>query len=259
MLAADAPNYTDIMQGWGSVLGVLVSGLAVLITGLLLWHEMKARREEREDQEAVQARLIVLMSETIDGDEGMVTRWNVVNHSAAPVYDVYAVLVWRVEDPVIKQGSMTVRRMNAGMVGIRQTLPYLAPGQTTVLEIPLQDAPMNADALSSINLTATYTDAAGIRWQRKGIDQPVKDRQPPDRTLDPHGDLKFAPLLWQYLWVISKPARWLRRRAKRVVNAIYRHMHVRVMGRLYSVPLHHAEEMTPRRRVKGPHSVDLFP
>lgn len=46
------------MQAWGSLLGVGVSTLAVIITGLLLRHEMRARRDDKEDAEVAQARLV---------------------------------------------------------------------------------------------------------------------------------------------------------------------------------------------------------
>src|SRR4051794_31199066 len=60
------------MQGWGTVLSVPLSLFAVMFTGLLLRHEIRVRREERDDADAAQARLVWLDTiETGSTPEGM--------------------------------------------------------------------------------------------------------------------------------------------------------------------------------------------
>ncbi|MEU4215885.1 hypothetical protein [Actinoplanes sp. NPDC026623] len=65
-LATEIPNITDWMQGWGSLAAAVTSALAVLFTGWLLRHEIRARREEQADSAGAQARLIVGTVASVD-------------------------------------------------------------------------------------------------------------------------------------------------------------------------------------------------
>jgi hypothetical protein len=217
VLAADAPNYTDIMQGWGSVLGVLVSGLAVLITGMLLRHEMKARREEKAEQEAAQARLIVVALESAEGDEETISaHWTVVNHSQAPIYDLTTNLRYR---------GATARGAKP------RHLPYLPPEKTVTIDLPPSDPPVHKDMLGLFELTAGYTDAAGVRWRRVDTRQPEKHNGFLDAIASTGPRDPSLRLVWLYVWPISDPARWLRSKFRRAVAALYNHMSWRVRWR----------------------------
>jgi H+/gluconate symporter-like permease len=57
VLAADTPSVTDWMQGWGSLLAVITSLVAIIFTALLLRHEVRARRQDQAEMMAGQARL----------------------------------------------------------------------------------------------------------------------------------------------------------------------------------------------------------
>ena len=54
------PSVTDWMQGWGTVLGALFSGIAALGAVILIWHELSVRREERLEREVAQARTVIV-------------------------------------------------------------------------------------------------------------------------------------------------------------------------------------------------------
>jgi hypothetical protein len=91
VLATEAPKITDWMQGWGSIAGLVMSTLAVLLTGLLFRHEIRVRREERQDSEAAQARLVLPLllhfsnqAESGSGEYESI-EWEVTNHSPAPI------------------------------------------------------------------------------------------------------------------------------------------------------------------------------
>jgi hypothetical protein len=68
LLSADAPNYADIMQAWGSILALPLALGAMVFTGLLLRHELRTRREDFYHSDSAQARLAVL--EGIAYDDG---------------------------------------------------------------------------------------------------------------------------------------------------------------------------------------------
>jgi hypothetical protein len=88
VLAAEDPKITDWMQAWGSVAGLAMSTLAVLLTGILFRHEIRVRRDEKESAESAQAQLVVVGVDHFlgDGDKGWTgTSWFVRNESTAPI------------------------------------------------------------------------------------------------------------------------------------------------------------------------------
>jgi hypothetical protein len=88
LVAAEVPNTADWMQGWGAVISLPLSLLAVLFTGRLLRHEIRARREERADLESRQARLVRVQIDR-DLDKNAATYSFIVhNLSPASIYDV---------------------------------------------------------------------------------------------------------------------------------------------------------------------------
>lgn len=88
LVAAEVPNTADWMQGWGAVISLPLSLLAVLFTGWLLRHEIRTRRAERADLESRQARLIRVQIDR-DLDEDTATYSFIVhNLSTASIYDV---------------------------------------------------------------------------------------------------------------------------------------------------------------------------
>jgi hypothetical protein len=79
------------MQAWGTVLALPLSLGALIFTGLLLRHEMRARREERLQATAAQARLVRAARDFTfaAGDDGTIeAQRKVFNHSDKPVFDV---------------------------------------------------------------------------------------------------------------------------------------------------------------------------
>jgi hypothetical protein len=52
MFLAEAPNTADWMQGYGAVISLPLSLLAVLFTGWLLRHEIRNRRQDEADKVA---------------------------------------------------------------------------------------------------------------------------------------------------------------------------------------------------------------
>jgi len=87
VIVADAPNAADWMQAWGSIAAVLTSTIAIVITGLLLRHEVRARREEQGEARQSQARLVVVENAQRRG-KYFFHRAKVFNHSAGPIYHV---------------------------------------------------------------------------------------------------------------------------------------------------------------------------
>jgi hypothetical protein len=188
VLAEEAPKVTDWMQAWGSVVGLVLSGLAALATWILLRHEIRVRREEQRDREATQARLIVgratQLSRTEEADyetpNGVKrttrsvasdrVRWVVTNHSAAPVFNLRV--------------SVYSTTLNSG-VEWPLWIDVLEGREDGVVEIDglgaspedlLRDRGFAALPDDDLYVEMIFTDSAGLHWERVG-------HNPPNRLL----------------------------------------------------------------------------
>jgi hypothetical protein len=170
VLAAEVPTITDWMQGWGSILGLLMSTVAVIFTGGLLRHEIRVRREEKADSDAAQARLVV--AHVVGTEEPPVGRengrtifgpmtgvcWQIKNHSQAPIFDATIFI----NEWVDSRWGEVIEKEASGTAKCDPPLP-------------LDYGPFDPrEAL----VTVDFTDAAGLRWTRSlGA--------PPARVVDP--------------------------------------------------------------------------
>lgn len=165
VLAADIPKVTDWMQAWGSLLGAGVSTLAVIITGLLLLHEVHARREEKQDSDAAQARLVIPsiqgFSRYVDGKPWAVGHvdWAVVNYSAAPILDLRARLFRGTDLAAVEDdGCDLVEERYVGGFVLRE-----------VIDSAEEDPPP-----TGFSVEIEFTDAAGLVWRRREREKPVR-------------------------------------------------------------------------------------
>ncbi|MEH1101880.1 hypothetical protein [Micromonospora sp. CPCC 205561] len=173
MLAAEAPKITDWMQAWGSLAGLLMSTLAVIVTGLLLRHEIRVRREEQRASEAAQARLVipVLTFDDDSGTEGIRTYGpsnpasvTLTNHSAAPIFDVRVDVVWKGANRWPGRRRDSVETVSSG--GARRF--------TVVEKTVAVDYELPALAASRGQARVQFTDAAGLVWERVGLQPPAR-------------------------------------------------------------------------------------
>ncbi|MFC3383328.1 hypothetical protein [Couchioplanes azureus] len=157
--AAEAPNVTDWMQGWGSVLGLPLAFGAMIFTGLLLLHEIRVRRQERYHNDTAQARLVrvdrIHHDDGVDRASARIT-YRVHNRSAAPVFDVHVLHPSQDGDRYDSPSRMiTIEGGEKGSVSI--TDPSL-----------VADVGPNAKYSHSLDLpfVLVFTDAEGRRWSR---------------------------------------------------------------------------------------------
>jgi hypothetical protein len=172
VLAEDVPKITDWMQGWGTVAGAIASAGALIGTIVLLWHEIRVRREEKADSAQAQARLVVGtfvggMRSSTDPDTGHLVgplvgfRWRVSNYSGAPVFDV--------------SGRVTYAS-NGLTYGSGGPIEVLDKPEVRESKVdPPVDWPDDSD-LGDASLEIRFTDAKGLVWRRV-------DRRPPTRVL----------------------------------------------------------------------------
>ncbi|MEW2378547.1 hypothetical protein AB0883_20950 [Micromonospora sp. NPDC047812] len=172
MLAAEAPKITDWMQAWGSLAGLVMSTLAVVVTGLLLRHEIRVRREEKRASESAQARLVipVLTFKDASETEGIRTYGpsnpasvTLTNHSAAPIFDVRIDVMWK------KTHRWPGRRRDS----VETVLAGGARRFTVVEKTVAVDYELSAVAASIGQARVQFTDAAGLVWERVGLQPPV--------------------------------------------------------------------------------------
>jgi hypothetical protein len=166
------PLLTDWLQGWGTAIGSLLSGLGVLLTYRLLRFEVRkhnAEREtadrERKDAEAAQAHLIFPRVTFRSDDNGTTLIARVMNNSEKPTH---APSLFVGNDPDIIPLYFSVDGV-------------LRPGQELEQRLRLPaGVPM-----SMATATVEFTDAAGLTWIRVS-------GQPPMRGLFVHPMIRAA-------------------------------------------------------------------
>ncbi|MFG2775049.1 hypothetical protein [Streptomyces sp. NPDC048350] len=146
-------------------------------TGVALWlamHEVRMRRKDESDRAAAQARLVV---SAIEG-----TRAEVVNHSSEPLLELRIIRAdadvegqpiavrWSEDDQRIfrnvaagEQRHLELRMQSWG--------PLLHPEQSYEMGTDEGATPFNA---TNHRLTVQYLDAAGLWWQRVGLQPPTR-------------------------------------------------------------------------------------
>lgn len=205
------------MQAWGSIAGLVMSTAAVLFTGLLFRHEIRVRREERRDNEAAQARLIIATIAEVVKEGGRVVgaELTVVNHSDAPVFDVYLYVTnWQLEHKGMFKGSSS------------RPIEILQPGETGYGRVVFDQSWLPPRARRSYMWAAvSFFDAAGLNWDRKGSEHPA-------RIIDPF-DLQpgLLGLAWQYLWPLSGAVSWMRKWHQNIRRKVESHMRGKVFER----------------------------
>lgn len=205
------------MQAWGSLVGLMMSTAAVLFAGLLFRHEIRVRREERRDNEATQARLIIATITEVVREGGQVVGAEVavVNHSGAPVFDVYLYVTnWQLDHAGMFKGASS------------KSIEILQPGETGYGRVVFdQSWPSRRVRRSHMWAAVAFFDAAGLNWDRKGSEHPVRVTDPFD--LEPG----LSGLVWQYLWPLSGAAAWMRKWHQIVRHKVESHMRRKVFNR----------------------------
>jgi hypothetical protein len=150
VLAADA-TAADWVQAWGSI-------GAVVGAALLLWWEIRARNEERHDQQATQARGVILdLSPTDfagaeDRLEGLIL--TLTNASPLPIVDA--------QISIVLPDAGTASSISATI---------LAPGaqmdRTWMSDRGVSRHLFAAAMADELHIRATFVDASGIRWERR--------------------------------------------------------------------------------------------
>ncbi len=165
---ADPPTITDWMQAWGTLAGALFSALAFAAAVGLLMHEMWIRRREGQDRLAAQARMVLVSVLDARGslDEGT-TRMlmvNVRNHSQATIIDVEVAA--RRRDGATgapDEFAFKIEAIEAGQ----------SDGDLWLLRSPVHPSP-SAPVAEQVDSSVYFTDAQGLRWVRRGQQQPER-------------------------------------------------------------------------------------
>ncbi|GAA5104042.1 hypothetical protein [Haloechinothrix salitolerans] len=173
-----------VFAAWAQVGGALITFAAVVVA---LWVAIRdGRHRERDHQEELAGQARTITVDLDSGHDDLLGRFYAVvvhNHSNAPitditVVDVYAVfdgqtqdLLWRIEDgreppPQICRVLPGGERCGSIPVEFTSSSDKWAPGPR----------PSYLALLHSV-VTCAFTDARGIRWQRKGNEQPQRVRE----------------------------------------------------------------------------------
>jgi hypothetical protein len=182
------------MQGWGNVLGVILSAIAVIFTGLLFRHERNVRREEKEDADAAQARLvmgkIIRLSRGMEDDvtepsvgPAIAAVWQVRNYSSMPVFNLE---VW--------VGGRFDAEPNVFFLNSEETYDVVEDRLVGSVEStePIQEKSWGDFDLSDYDISIAFTDANGLMWTRVNVNSP-------QRLLDYSREhSRFKEFLWAW-------------------------------------------------------------
>lgn len=186
-VAADGPTVADWMQGWGIVLSVPLSFIALILTYGLLRRELHSRRADEAGARAAQARLVwaEVVEIAKDADVGRdVVVWRIHNRSAAPIFH-----------PVVFLQDDTGRELGAMNPALPDVIApgSLLEGRSDVIsqEWPGNDAWLPEDEFrrsvaASLAANVVFTDNAGSQWARSGAAAPVSGLPQPSPNNLPH-------------------------------------------------------------------------
>lgn len=176
MLATEAPKITDWMQGWGSILGLLMSTVAVVFTGFLLRHERNVRREEKADSDLAQARLVVGRVSSVDmNPDGTIAEleYNITNYSDAPVFFVNPyIYCWDTDEEYDSERVHHVLRSGVTAQGV---VPIDNPDPTFIGDDGAPD-------LSMYQVKFLFIDKNGLEWRRFDYEAPIRGFKDPQPT-----------------------------------------------------------------------------
>jgi hypothetical protein len=154
------------MQAWGSIASALLTALAVLITGLLLRHELRVRRQELADNDAAQARLVSaeIIKPFGDPEAGWLgVECRVVNHSSQPVFYVLPGIRPTTGGPMVAQAQLNT-------MGSQELPPGCDVYQRLTFDDPREWD--TADTSRGLVAEVFFTDSKGIYWIRKELKAP---------------------------------------------------------------------------------------
>ncbi|GIF64152.1 hypothetical protein Ais01nite_21870 [Asanoa ishikariensis] len=187
MIAADAPNVADWMQGWASLGAAVTSLVAIVLTGRLLRHEVKARRDDVVEASRSQAKLVTIVPRV----RGLKLDWEVTNFSSAPIYGVFVLIpsdlwagdheserLWRGEDYYLPMARLAPGEMKSQMATI--------PGRAARLIAAAKGGPASNARAWTISVRCTFVDAGGQQWTvwpNGGLRQQRADRPRPASVL----------------------------------------------------------------------------
>ncbi|WP_234581843.1 hypothetical protein [Micromonospora sp. MH99] len=228
MLATEAPKITDWMQAWGSIAGLVMSTVAVLFTGLLLRHEIRIRREEKESTDSGQAQLIVVGVEHYSGNEedgwtGVL--WFVRNESPAPISNL--IVCPQLSDDLDHElfAGRSVLHRSTEIV----TADSRVQGQWVFDDPKPFEAWKTRDPRPFV-LEILFRDAAGVTWHRRGSDQPTRS------AVLPQGSslMQLAAEAYGVPYWIRHPSRWVRRHAAVRRRRLVKHLQTKIDRRWWS-------------------------
>lgn len=178
-LAQPAPAeqpLTDYLQGWGTVAGALFAAAAFAVALALFLRERRRHRKDDEryarddaDRQMTQARTVVVDVGKPHTSGAFVQSFpfGVTNYSASPILDVE---VW------VDVAGDRADPANSGYIPWH---PVVAPGERKALGVHVRRDAMRAEEVGEqpwlfVEVSVTFTDAAGVRWHRKGREQPTQ-------------------------------------------------------------------------------------
>lgn len=211
--AADAPTDAAWLEAWATLAGAVLSAAAVLVAVFLVRQEQKHRREDRQDAESAQARLVQAKCLGIAGDpeSGWTgVHYRVVNHSSSEVSDVEIQVYQTFTLDSAMERIEDLADRHAGLVRFERAAAW-----------PFQSAePTIAELGSRLLIRVVFTDSEGRRWRRIEGSEPQRHR----KVERPH-DLRFA--LAVYLNVYTNKGR-----LKRLYDSSKRRVVLALLGRI---------------------------
>lgn len=170
-IAADAPTSADWLAAWGQVGGAVATTAAVVVALWLAARDQRWRRADQTARDAAQARLVTVeIDYNIDSSPVKITAV-ITNSSQSPILDVAIDKVRNLKQPDLQW------RFRTDLPGERAYAWALRTGQTleSLIEFYETAEPTQSVVPDFFNeLTVSYTDTNGHRWQRTNNWEPEK-------------------------------------------------------------------------------------
>ena len=231
--AADAPSAADWLEAWATLAGALLSAAAVLVAVLVLRRELNNRREDKDDIDAAQARLVIARitrAETdIEGNAAVAVE--VANNSLTSIFELNVAI-----DMSPVGGGWF--RMPAGDLGTSETYNQVLnfERQLDPMQPLMSFETLTGRRIFAVKVSIQFVDCAGLRWERVEQMQPIRVR-------DDVQQRALTSLVADYLYLTYLPrqiGRACRRGRQTVISGLSRRLIAR-----------RAKALTKRRRTAG--------
>jgi hypothetical protein len=196
---AEAPSWTDKLEAWSTFGAAIFTATAVVVAFLVWRHDQRLRREDKQDADAAQARLVfVTMIEALGSkEEGWLgVKVAIRNNSPGAISSVRLKAEAAASTTLIRP----IRAIGAGEAP-QHELMFTKPRPWPFVRV----RPGSEKFRRRVRCRLSFHDSAGLSWTRWDRDEPFRGSSKVSTQL------RVLPLLADYLRLME-PIEWIKTR-----------------------------------------------